>query len=340
MALQGTLDTFALPDVLRLLASTKKTGRLVIIGARGNGSVWVDDGSVVGTDASGATHDADAVEILFELLRFGGEGSFTFEAGTKADRPTPARAVEPLLIDAERQLAEWREIEAVVPSMDAWVSLVSDVAADEVTIAADCWKRIVAIGSGSTVGGVARTLDLGELDVCRSMKELVELGLVEVGTAPAGGRHVAEAGAATAPTPGSGASWDPFAIEIPGVDPATPAADLTRRSSDADDSVDEVVEEIQPPVLSVVMDATDDADGEHDDEIAAPERSDDDDAAEADEVARQLASLSPKAARAVAAAAKASTSDEREAALAEAAEDDDEPINRGLLLKFLSSVKS
>src|SRR5205814_140291 len=135
-----------------------------------------------------------------------------------------------------------REIEAVVPSMDAWVSLVSDVASDEVTIAADCWKRIVAIGSGSTVGGVARTLDLGELDVCRSMKELVELGLVEVGTAPAGGRH--------------------------------------------------------------------------------------------------LAGLSPKAARAVAAAAKASTSDEREAALAEAAEDDDEPINRGLLLKFLSSVKS
>ena len=148
MALQGTLDTFALPDVLRLLASTKKTGRLVIIGARGNGSVWVDDGSVVGTDASGATHDADAVEILFELLRFGGEGSFTFEAGTKADRPTPARAVEPLLIDAERQLAEWREVEAVVPSMDAWVSLVSDVAADEVTIAADAdlTKTMTVVG--------------------------------------------------------------------------------------------------------------------------------------------------------------------------------------------------
>jgi hypothetical protein len=53
----------------------------------------------------------------------------------------------------------------------------------------------------------------------------------------------------------------------------------------------------------------------------------------------QLASLSPKAARAVAAASKAATTEERDAALAEAG-DDDEPINRGLLLKFLSSVKS
>src|SRR5437868_3190072 len=132
VALQGTLDTFALPDVLRLLASTKKTGRLVITGTRGNGSVWVDAGAVVGTHASGAEQEASAVVVLFELLRFGGDGSFTFEAGTTTENPSPARAVEPLLVDAERQLVEWREIEAVVPSMDAWVSLVTEVTVEEI----------------------------------------------------------------------------------------------------------------------------------------------------------------------------------------------------------------
>jgi hypothetical protein len=66
----------------------------------------------------------------------------------------------------------------------------------------------------------------------------------------------------------------------------------------------------------------------------------DDEAVDADEVARQLASLSPRAARAVAAAAKADTMEDREAALADVTGDDDEPINRGLLLKFLSSVRS
>ena len=58
---------------------------------------------------------------------------------------------------------------------------------------------------------------------------------------------------------------------------------------------------------------------------------------EAAEIARQLANLSPKAARAVAAAAKATTPEEREAALAEV-EASDEQINRDLLLKFLGSV--
>jgi hypothetical protein len=55
------------------------------------------------------------------------------------------------------------------------------------------------------------------------------------------------------------------------------------------------------------------------------------------EIARQLANLSPRAAKAVAAAAKATTEEERDAALA-TIEAEDETINRGLLLKFLGAV--
>jgi hypothetical protein len=55
------------------------------------------------------------------------------------------------------------------------------------------------------------------------------------------------------------------------------------------------------------------------------------------EMARQLANLSPKAAKAVAAAARASTEAERDEALA-AVEAEDDTVNRGLLLKFLGSV--
>jgi DNA-binding MarR family transcriptional regulator len=62
--------------------------------------------------------------------------------------------------------------------------------------------------------------------------------------------------------------------------------------------------------------------------------------ADADEVARQLAALSPKAARAVAAAAHAATDEERDAALAEVQSEGGDQINRGMLLRFLSSVKS
>ena len=69
---------------------------------------------------------------------------------------------------------------------------------------------------------------------------------------------------------------------------------------------------------------------------AAPYDTDPTDAAE---IARQLANLSPRAAKAVAAAAKATTLAEREAALAQVDESEDS-INRDLLLKFLGSVSS
>lgn len=61
------------------------------------------------------------------------------------------------------------------------------------------------------------------------------------------------------------------------------------------------------------------------------------DPADAAEIARQLANLSPKAAKAVAAAAKATTDEEREEALA-ALDGEDTSLNRDLLLKFLGSV--
>jgi hypothetical protein len=61
-------------------------------------------------------------------------------------------------------------------------------------------------------------------------------------------------------------------------------------------------------------------------------------AKEAAELARQLANLSPRAQQAVAAAAAADTDEERSHAIDQVERSTDEPINRNLLLKYLSSV--
>ena len=344
VALQGTLDTFALPDVLRLLATTRKTGRLLVHGNRGDGNVWVDAGSVIAASASKLAPGSSSGDVVFELLRHT-EGAFTFEAGSTPPEAGAPAEVEPLLVQAEAQLFEWRQIETVVPSMEAWVSLAPELPGAEAVIDAGRWRTIVAIGSGTTVAVIGETLGLAEVPVCRIVKELVELGYgtvtaaapVAVVAAPPTVETVDVGAFAERPaSPGLDLSIDlgPFAddlsapsaspilngvdafsIDIPGVNPILanepplpppPTAPLP-----------------PPPVLADVPGAR------HDDEPL-----------EADEVARQLASLSPKAARAVAAAAKAETAEERDAALAEVTGEDDEPINRGLLLKFLSSVRS
>jgi hypothetical protein len=478
VALQGTLDTFALPDVLRLLASTKKTGRLRISGSRGTGSVWVDAGQVVSTEATGVAKSQGPVDVVFELLRYR-DGSFTFESDKAAPYPEPASDVEPLLIEAEQQLAEWRDIEAVVPSLDHWVMLVSDLPRPDVVVDAERWRAIVAVGSGNAVRRVGESLSMGEVAVSRQVKDLVELGLATVDTPQAPARvpdpfptaapeplsapaydadgasdpvdagrrafepllheplvvdHAADAAASApeqfaaatfattaepepyrpafgGPGPGpadgdghrpfglaSGSDGDghrpfglasadgdghrPFGLAPAEGEPARPAfggspmgdgdpyrpafggppagADVEplRAAFGGSGTAAAEAEPFRPAFggpgpadaepLRPAFGGTP-ADGDRSGAFppgptrrtlgrspAADGRPGD----EADEVARQLATLSPKAARAVAAAARAETDEEREAALAEVAGETEEPINRGLLLKFLSSVRS
>jgi hypothetical protein len=184
VALQGTLETFALPDVLRLLASTKKTGCYRLDGDRGSGRLWVRDGQVVAGDVAHAPAVTDPAEVTFELLRFT-DGEFQFQGDTPAPRETGPQNVESVLGTADQMLREWAEIEAIVPSLDTWVSLRAELPSDEVTIRADKWVSVVAVGGGCSVGQLGSVLGLGELPVSRIVKDLLDLGIVELNT---GGR--------------------------------------------------------------------------------------------------------------------------------------------------------
>jgi len=332
VALQGTLETFALPDVLRLLASTKKSGRLHLTGGRGSGSIWLADGEIVNSEAGHAPMADRADEVVFELLRFK-EGEFVFDDDAVAPEAGSPAQVDETLTAAEAMLDEWKSIEAVVPSLDGWVSLAAELPEDEVTINGDRWSQVVAVGGGITVGGLGEILALGELPISRTVKELIELGLVSLGERPDGAPIRAE----VSPVFEAAPVFEPISFEPEAAESAPPAdapvltvvddppAELSAFDPDA------LV--IEPPSFGASLTDEEPAPPAH----AAVDTTDEDDLTDAAEIARQLANLSPKAARAVAAAAKATTEEEREAALAEV-DDDDEPINRGLLLKFLGSV--
>lgn len=313
MALQGTLDTFALPDLLRLLSTTKKTGRLRLTGPRGTGSISVDGGAIGVIEVSAAPLAVEPADALFELLRFE-QGSFTFDADSE---PVPTGGpgvadLESLLAEAESLLAEWREIELVVPSMDAWVTLRPSLAAPTVSLDRDLWAAIATIGGGATMRHIADALALPELPASRAMRALVELGLADVapevpyGEAATGPSHRVEPVVAAA-EPAS------FVTAFPGLDGVHGASGAhalvpAPRSAARND------ERVHDPAGSQGPDIADDA------------------------VVDQLARLSPRAAEAVRNAAAGSGDPNGPLAAGEPAEEN-EPINRGLLLKFLSSVK-
>lgn len=387
VALSGTLDTFALPDVLRLLASTEKSGRLRVSGNRGSGSVWVSAGEVVASELTTINSlDPSAVDVVFGLLRFDA-GSFTFESDAVAPNAGPGMAMDPILSSAEHMLVEWQSIEEIVPSLDVWVGLLPELDGPDVMVDAMRWRCIAAVGAGVQVGLIAETLGLNEVDACRLVKELIELGLLTLIDAPvelAPEQPLSPAPIAVADDPEPEFETEDVADDPepePELEPAVEAS-----ADGGFDPLAEVTPEPEPFLADAEVDAEPEPAAEPDEFAAGPSTvptlaslasSEDlpsadlpadepasnglaaidggangssmfgaatDAEVEADdlnpaEMARQLANLSPKAAKAVAAAAKASTEAEREAALA-AVEAEDGSVNRGLLLKFLGSVDS
>lgn len=188
--LQGSLDNFALDEVLGLLASTTKSGTLEIKGDRGTGTLGLRQGQLVGASASNTANGEGLEDVLFELLRFG-EGSFTFTPGDVAGSDAP-RAVADVLSAAENRLADWRTIETVVPSLNHTVSPVPALPAEEITITRREWSTLIVIGSGCPVSSVCADLGLGEVEGSRQVKILAERGLVSVG--PPLGKNAGPAG--------------------------------------------------------------------------------------------------------------------------------------------------
>ena len=225
--LQGSLDNFTLDEVLGLLASTHKTGKLDLTSNRGSGAVRMHEGLLVDATTSVTGNGTDAEDVLFELLRFS-EGTFSF-APSAHEEGLP-RDVTEVLTAAEFRLADWRMIEAVVPSLRHVVAPNADLAADEITITRDEWGTLIVIAGGCSVATVCDNMGLGEVEGSRRIMQLVDRGLVCVAgpkSAPAA-RRVSPEGPGTtsaSPSPSAGSpATPPASLAAPsGAAPSSPA---------------------------------------------------------------------------------------------------------------------
>lgn len=176
--LQGSLDDFALDEMLGLLASTGKTGKLEIKGDRGHGSLRLHQGRLVDAGAANTANGVEPEDVLFELLRFK-EGNFHFSV-TDIEEGAFAAEIAEVVSAAEHRLADWQTIEAIVPSLRHMVTPVADLPADEITLDRRDWKVLILVGAGCTVSAVCDELNLGEVEGSRQIKALTERGMVMI----------------------------------------------------------------------------------------------------------------------------------------------------------------
>lgn len=372
MSLQGSLETFALPDVLVLLSSTKKDGELRVVGDRIDGRLWLEKGQIVHSMVGGT--ETSAVDGLFQLLRLE-SGTFNFDNDSVAEQRSDPEIIDMVLADAQVRLGEWNEIARVVPHLDVIVDMAADAPADEIVVTREHWRLLRTVAGGRSVLDLMRALGQSEFDTCRTVKELVDAELASVDTSAARKTKTEKAPAPAAKAASAKAQPEPEAHDVrpePAKEPAPAAASrridpsdrerekphaeagaakgapvpaaasaASARKTDARDQLEALAEMASRPSKVRASTSTDRDGDEPAPRFAANKNAPAPSAADAAEEARalvaQLAALSGQEEEEVAAKVTEHLASGGE--LPDVA-DPDEPINRGMLLKFLSSVRN
>ncbi len=368
MALQGTLDSFALADVLQLVGGPGKVGALEVTASGHRTLLFMQDGSLTSATVDDALCEpSDTVLWLFRQE----QGVFTFHNEARTDETTCSLPIVPLVADTQRKLAELKSLLAQVGSVDSWITLNPEPPTRELVISIERWHTIVLLGGGCTVSQLAALLGLDDLGSLRIVADLLRNHLVVcIDNPQIAASH--ETYDADAPR----RRWsdeDPVAVE-PGqvVWPAdaqpsfpegfaaldetweAPVPALSAEAFAAYAPLGQVVADapfapsaaVEPPPLGSW--AVPEPDGpmmpqQYSQPYAEPFRPDPAPAmvggdGDLTAFAAELANLSPRAARAMARAARATSVQERDEALAEI-EAENGHLNRGMLLRFLGTME-
>ena len=186
--LQGTFETLALPELLGLLASARKTGALRLEAGPVSGVIYLEDGHCRAVEtaehqdrvADGSVLLNRLVDVCFAVTRQEA-GAFRFAS----DEAAPWRVEEPVelgdaVVEVDRLLKQWREILRVIPSLDCRPRVLDALNVDEIVLDRERWALLIAIDGRRTVRELVQRAARPVIDVCHNLLELVEAGAIGV----------------------------------------------------------------------------------------------------------------------------------------------------------------
>ena len=175
MGLQGNLQDFEITDILQLIYMGQKAGVLRIITENNEGEIYFDSGLVV----HAKTQDKKGESAIQTILRWT-KGSFVFDPDGKTEEKTIQLPVQNVILEAARQIDEWKAMEKVIPSMDVIVDFVPEPDMSDIELNQEEWKVLTIIDGKKTAKEIAKKLNLKEFDTARVLYGLISSGLLKV----------------------------------------------------------------------------------------------------------------------------------------------------------------
>lgn len=177
MALQGNLEDFDLTDVLQLIHLGKKNGVLEIKSEENDGEIYFDEGKVVYARA-GKVKGEDAIH---HVLRWT-VGKFMFSPDKDPPQKIMDIPIQNIILEAAKQIDEWKRLEKTIPSVDVIVDFVEDpeVSSDKINLSPQEWKILSLITGNRSISEIAQLAKLKEFDTAKIFYGLVSSGLVKL----------------------------------------------------------------------------------------------------------------------------------------------------------------
>lgn len=171
--LKGNLAQLSLLDILRMLSSGRRTGRLDVRQGAKSGEIYLHRGLILHAVA-GPQIGEDVIFMLMGWL----EGEFSFTP----DVPPPEQSIhtptEQLLLAAARQAEQWADIKDVLSSTDAVFNISPSGSTSTISLKPIEWQVLAQVNGERSVKEIAELLELQEFDVAKIFYSLTSAGLL------------------------------------------------------------------------------------------------------------------------------------------------------------------
>lgn len=173
MAFQGSLRELPLPDIIQLVAVSGKTGVFVLRNGAESGRIFLDRGQIVHATI-GALEGEQAV---YELARWLA-GDFVFTPGTESEARTVDKSNTNLLMEAARQIDEWKILSKKIGSTRMVPVFAPNAGGTSVSFTAGEWSVVSRVDERRNIEEIAAALGQGAFDVCKVIYGLLTSGVV------------------------------------------------------------------------------------------------------------------------------------------------------------------
>ena len=172
--LRGNLRQLPLLDIVRMLSSGNRTGRLEINQAGKTGEVYLERGNIAHA-VTGTQIGEKGVYTLMGWL----EGDFTFTPDIAAPEISIVVPTEQLLLEAARQAEQWEDIKEVISSTEAVFNISPSGSTSTVSLKPLEWQVLAQVNGQRSVLEIGEILGLHEFEVAKIVYSLTTAGLMQ-----------------------------------------------------------------------------------------------------------------------------------------------------------------